>query len=108
MTLKATTAPDGERFDSTGGSRLCCATSNDTNQCIGQGRSTSHDLGTFGKAAASLRFQVYGGEGGIRAPDARRGVADFESAAFNRALHLSAAPTLFLAYWPAESCSNVS
>ena len=27
-----------------------------------------------------------GGEGGIRTPDTRKGMADFESAAFNRAL----------------------
>ena len=29
---------------------------------------------------------VYGGERGIRTPDTRKGMADFESAAFNRAL----------------------
>src|SRR5277367_3110881 len=40
---------------------------------------------------------VYGGEGGIRTPDTRKGMADFESAAFNRALPplRSAADTLF-------------
>ncbi len=29
---------------------------------------------------------VYGGEGGIRTPDTRKGMPDFESGAFNRAL----------------------
>ena len=32
------------------------------------------------------RMEEYGGEGEIRTPDTRKGMADFESAAFNRAL----------------------
>ncbi len=31
-------------------------------------------------------LNVYGGEGGIRTPDTRKGMSDFESGAFNRAL----------------------
>jgi hypothetical protein len=31
-------------------------------------------------------MEVYGGEGGIRTPDTRKGMPDFESGAFNRAL----------------------
>ena len=37
--------------------------------------------------AASVRGQnMAGGEGGIRTPDTRKGMPDFESGAFNRAL----------------------
>jgi hypothetical protein len=31
-------------------------------------------------------WKEYGGEGGIRTPDTRKGMPDFESGAFNRAL----------------------
>ena len=36
--------------------------------------------------AVVLQDKASGGEGGIRTPDTRKGMSDFESGAFNRAL----------------------
>ncbi len=38
------------------------------------------------RVSGFLTIAVIGGERGIRTPDTRKGMADFESAAFNRAL----------------------
>jgi hypothetical protein len=42
----------------------------------------SYGIGTF----QDWQKRVDGGEGGIRTPDTRKGMPDFESGAFNRAL----------------------
>jgi hypothetical protein len=44
-------------------------------------------------------MSVDGGEGGIRTPDTRKGMPDFESGAFNRAL-----PPLHKAILPKINC----
>ncbi len=56
-------------------------------------------------------LRVSGGEGGIRTPDTRKGMPDFESGAFNRALPPLRIFTCFISYISspallASLCSN--
>ena len=52
----------------------------------GAGEGNRTPVRSMGSSYSAIELRPHGGEGGIRTPDTREGMHDFESCAFNQAL----------------------